>query len=142
MAGKFRKTGIDIIGDIPWGTHICHFYQTRKDLIDILIPYFKAGLENNEYCIWLACRPLKVEKATAALKKAVANLDDYIKDGQIEIMDASEWYAPGDEFAPEKVLQGWAQKENQAIERGFDGLRLAGNIFWLEKRDWSDFWGK
>lgn len=30
--GKLRHTGIEIIGDIPWGTHFCHFYETKKDL--------------------------------------------------------------------------------------------------------------
>jgi hypothetical protein len=37
------------------------------------------------------------------------------------------------------VLQGWVTKENQALRRGFDGLRLTGNTFWPEKRDWGDF---
>jgi uncharacterized DUF497 family protein len=34
MEKVFRKTGIDVIGDVPWGTHFCLFYQTKKDLID------------------------------------------------------------------------------------------------------------
>jgi hypothetical protein len=46
-----RKTGIDILGDVPWGTHFCLFYKTKEDLFDILVPYFKAGLESNEFCI-------------------------------------------------------------------------------------------
>jgi len=45
MEEKLRNSGIDIIGDVPWGTHFCQFYQTKKDLMDILVPYFKAGLE-------------------------------------------------------------------------------------------------
>jgi hypothetical protein len=48
---KLEILGIDIIGDMPWGTHFCQFYQTKEDLMDIFIPYFKAGLENNELCI-------------------------------------------------------------------------------------------
>jgi len=48
MPDTNRKTGIDVIGDVPWGTHLCQFYQDKRDLIDILVPYFKAGLENNE----------------------------------------------------------------------------------------------
>jgi hypothetical protein len=39
MVEEIRKTGIDIIGDAPWGTHLCQFYQTGEDLIDILVPY-------------------------------------------------------------------------------------------------------
>ena len=38
-----RKSGIALVGDLPWGTHFCQFYRTRKDLLDILVPYFKAG---------------------------------------------------------------------------------------------------
>ena len=46
-----RETGIDVVGDIPWGMHICLFYETEQDLFDVLAPYFKAGLENNELCM-------------------------------------------------------------------------------------------
>ncbi len=134
-----RKTGINVIGDASWGTHLCQFYQTREDLIDILVPYFKAGLENNEFCMWVTSEPLRADDAKTSLKGVVRNLDDYIEKGQIEILDASQWYTKSGKFAPDKVLQGWIGKENQAIESGFDGLRLTGNTFWLEKREWRDF---
>jgi len=139
MKEEFRKTGIDFMGDLPWGTHLCQFYQSKEDLIKILIPYFKAGLENNEFCMWVCSEPLKTEGAKATLKKVVKNLDDYVKNGQIEILDASEWYTKSGKFDADRVLQGWVEKENQAIKRGFDGLRLTGNTFWLEKRDWRSF---
>ncbi len=51
MAAETRKTAIGVVGNVPWGTHFCQFYKTKEDLIDILVPYFKAGLENNEFCI-------------------------------------------------------------------------------------------
>jgi PAS domain S-box-containing protein len=139
MEKAFRKTGIDIIDDAPWGTHLCQFYQTKKDLIDILVPYFKAGLENNEFCMWVTSEPLKVEDAKAALKKVVKNLDHFIKKGQIEILDYSEWYTKSGKFDANNVLQGWVEKENQALKRGYDGLRLSGNTSWLAKRDWRNF---
>jgi len=78
---RMRKTGITIIGDIPWGTHICQFYRTKDDLIDILVPYFRAGLENNELCIWVTSEPLGVKEAKESLGKAVRHLDDYISKG-------------------------------------------------------------
>ena len=139
MGKAFRKTGIDIIGDVPWGTHLCQFYETREDLVDILVPYFKAGLENNEFCMWITSEPLKVEDAKATLKKVVKNLDNFIKKGQIEILDYSQWYTKSGRFEAERVLQGWVVKEEQAVKRGFDGLRLTGNTFWLEKKDWRAF---
>jgi PAS domain S-box-containing protein len=136
---KLRNTGIELIGNVPWGTHFCQFYQTREDLISILVPYFQAGLENNEYCMWVTSEPLNVEDARKALKKEVRDLDDYIKKGQIEILDYSQWYTKPGHFVPDDVLQSWIEKERQARKRGFAGLRLTGNTFWLEKRDWKKF---
>jgi two-component system cell cycle sensor histidine kinase/response regulator CckA len=139
MEKELRKTGIDLIDNASWGTHFCQFYQTQEDLIDILVPYFKAGLENNEFCMWITAEPLNAKKAKASLKKVVRNLDDYIEKGQIEILDFSQWYTKSGRFDADDVLDGWVEKEKQALERGFDGLRLSGNTFWLEDNDWRGF---
>jgi len=139
MGEELRKTAIKIVGDVPWGTHFCQFYETKEDLLDILVPYFKAGLEDNEFCMWVTSEPLNVEDAKGALKRKVKGLDDYIKKGQIEILDYAEWYTKGGRFDADEVLEGWVEKERQALGKGFDGLRLTGNTFWLEKRDWRDF---
>ncbi len=134
-----RKTGIDILGEVQWGTHFCVFYHTKQDLIDILVPYFKAGLENNEFCMWITSEPLSAEDAEKSLSQAVTNLDDYIKKGQIEILDYSDWYTKSEAFEPDRILQGWVQKHDQAVKNGFDGLRVTGNTLWLEKKDWAKF---
>lgn len=134
-----RHTGIDVIGDVPWGTHFCQFYQHEQDLVDIVVPYFKAGLENNEFCMWVTSEPLHVEEARAALASQVKNLDTYIRDGQLEILDYSQWYTVGGSFEADRVLQGWVDRLDAASKRGFDGLRLSGNTFWLEKSHWNDF---
>jgi transcriptional regulator with XRE-family HTH domain len=139
MEEILRESGIDVIGDISWGTHLCQFYQTKGDLVDILVPYFKAGLENNEFCMWITFEPLRAEEAEKSLRNAVKDLDKYIKRDQIEIMDYSQWYTKSGKFAADKVLRGWVNKENEAVKRGYDGLRLAGNTFWLEEKDWRDF---
>jgi PAS domain S-box-containing protein len=136
---QLRKSGIEAIGDVQWGTHFCQFYRTKKDLIDILVPYFKAGLENNEFCMWVTSIPLKVEDAKQSLRKAVKNLDDLIRKGQIEILDYSQWYTRSGKFNSGKVLKGWVEKERQALEKRFHGLRLTGNTFWLEKNGWKAF---
>ena len=58
MATEMRKTGIDVVGDMPWGTHFCLFYETKEDLLDTLISYCKTGLESEEFCLWGCCRAL------------------------------------------------------------------------------------
>ncbi len=134
-----RETGLDILGKVPWGTHFCQFYKNKEDLIEILVPYFKAGLKNNEFCMWITSNPLKAKEAKNSLWKELEDLDDYIEKGQIEILDASQWYGKSGRFNSKKILAGLVKKEEEAVERGFDGIRIAGNTFWLEKEDWRSF---
>jgi len=139
MRESLRKSGIDVIGEVPWGTHFCQFYQTRDDLIDILVPYFKAGLENNELCVWITSQPLEVEDAKEALRKTIPDIDVYLKEGQIEIIPYTYGYLKEGIFDPEGVVNGWVEKINQVLARGYDGLRAAGDNRWLEKEGWDDF---
>jgi len=136
---KIRKTGIDIVGNAPWGTHFCQFYQTKQDLIDILVPYFKAGLENNEFCMWVTSEPLSEEEAKKAMRKAVPNFDQHLRSGQIEIVPHTEWYLKDGAFDLQRVLNTWIDKLSFALTKGYDGMRVTGNTAWLEKRDWRNF---
>ena len=136
---ELRRSGINLIGNVPWGTHFCQFYETKEDLKDILIPYFKAGLENNEYCMLITANPLSMLEAKEALKKAIPDFNGYYQEGQIEILPYTEWYTKGGSFNSDRVLNGWIEKLENALENGYDGLRLTGNTFWLEKEDWDDF---
>lgn len=137
--GELRKTGIDILGDVPWGTHLCQFYQTKKDLLDILLPYFKAGLENNEFCLWITSKPLNQKEAKEAIEKTIPQFDRYLARGQIEIIPYSEWYLKDGSLNAERVLADWIDKLNEGLKMGFEGLRLTGNTFWLEKKHWKEF---
>src|SRR4029079_3151182 len=52
--------------DMPWGSHVCQFYDGKDDLVEMLVPYFKQGLERNEACVWLV-GDLTIEEARSAL---------------------------------------------------------------------------
>jgi len=139
MGDEIRNSGIDVIGSVPWGTHFCQFYQTKQDLIDVLVPYFKAGLEDNEFCMWVTSEPLVVDEVRAAMREAVDDFDRYLRRGQIEIIPYSEWYLLGGIFDDDRVLKGWVSKLEQALAKGYSGLRLTGNTFWLERNHWRAF---
>ena len=139
MPDRLRYSGIDVIGSVPWGTHFCQFYHTREDLVEILVPYFKAGLEANEYCMWVTSEPLGVEEAREALYSSIAGLRRDALRRQIEILPHTEWYLQGGRFDRERVVRGWIGCLERALACGYDGLRLAGNTMWLEAADWESF---
>lgn len=134
-----RKTGIDVLGDVRWGTHFCQFYQTREDLTDILVPYFSEGLRSNELCIWITSDPLTKQQAQDALRNKLPDLDLYLENGQLEILPYSYWYAREGGFDSRKVLNACKDKLNHALASGYEGLRLSGNKFRHEKDRWEEF---
>lgn len=139
IPNRTRPTGIDVISIVPWGTHLCQFYETADDLRGTLVPYFKSGLENNEICIWVTSEPMTVEEATEALNQAVGDLSYYETRGQIQIVDHHEFYCQGGKFDGIKVIQQILEREEVALSSGFDGVRVNGNISWLPKEEWSSF---
>ena len=139
MKTGLRKTGISAVGDLPWGAHFCHFYQTREDLLDILIPYFKTGLENNEFCLWVVFDPLNEAGARNALRQAVPETERHLADGALEIVSHSEWFFKDGVLDLERVIARWKEKLARALVRGFDGIRVNGNEAWLTQKDWSGF---
>jgi DNA-binding CsgD family transcriptional regulator len=137
MASKLRKTGVSILGDQPWGAHLCFFHETKQDLLDTLIPYFKAGLESNEFCVWAVSGPLTQEEARTALRQGIPDFDRFA--GAIEILPGHEWYLKGGYVDARKIIGGWHAKLRAALARGYEGLRISGNAFWLDTGYWKEF---
>src|SRR5882757_2368656 len=139
MANEMRKTGVEVVGDMPWGTHFCLFYETKADLLETTVSYCKAGLESQEFCLWVVAEPLGVEDATRALKEAVPNFDQYFADRSIEIVGARDWYLQDDTFDLNRVIAGWNEKLAHAAARGYAGVRVTGDTAWPPKKESKDF---
>jgi PAS domain-containing protein len=91
------------------------------------------------FCLWVTSQPMEVEDAKDALRKAIPDFETYLENGQIEFIPYMHWYLKEGSFDSERVLNGFVEKLNKALEKGYDGLRLAENAFWLEKKDWGNF---
>jgi len=139
MFTSFRKSGIEVLGDIPWGSHFCQFYETKEDLLELLVPYFKAGLENNEYCLWINCDPISVEEAFAAMQNAIIDFDRHLNKKNIEIFPCADWYVPEGRFDEKLASGALLEKLQDAIRRGFEGMRINSNQAWLTPNDRPPF---
>jgi signal transduction histidine kinase/ActR/RegA family two-component response regulator len=134
-----RTSGLRGLGEVPWGSHLCQFYRSKADLIETLVPYFVAGLELNERCIWIASEPLGAADCWRQLEARVPDLAERARRGQIEIMDYADWYTRGDALDGASTLRRWLDAEAEARQNGYAGLRLTGNTFALDQKDWAAF---
>src|SRR5207253_3020391 len=139
MTTALRQTGIEPVGEMPWGTHFCHFYETRDDLLETLLPFFKAGLEANEFCAWVVSEPLNEAQVWQALGRAVPDFDRYVSSHSIEVLNARDVYLAGGEIDLHRIIGNWSAKLEEALSRGYEGIRVSGNTAWLEQKQWRDF---
>jgi DNA-binding CsgD family transcriptional regulator len=137
-----RKTGIRFTGDVPWGAHLYIFYETKEDLLDTLVSYHEAGLDNNEFCLWRisVSNQITVADAKSHFRRTIDNFDERLSAGQIEIIDDCEWGLKGDRFDLKRITKRWSEKISSAFAKGYDGMRVSGNPLWLGTKQWKEFY--
>jgi len=134
-----RPGGTEYIASVRCGAHISLLRNSHEELADTLAPYFAAGIQQDEFCLWVTSDPMGVEGAGIGLRKAAPYLARYLDGGQIEILDSRDWYLRGGHFDADRVFAQWTEKEKQALDAGYKGLRVSGDTAWLQKQDWTDF---
>lgn len=133
-----RKSGIEGIGDVQWGTHVCQFYSTADQLLDALAGYFRAGLESHEYCLWITSPPINRRQALRAF--VLPNARDYLPSGQLDILPHHSWYLLNGAFDANRVHRAWMTRLEWALQSGYTGIRVSGNPTWLaNKEEWAQF---
>jgi len=130
---RLRDTGLEAVGKVAWGSHFCVFYETKKDLLDIVVPFFEAGLQANEFCLWIVANSdlLTINEAKEVLHDAVPDLDRLLKNGNIEIVPYSKWFMTDGAVDVHKAIAWFRQKVSEAAKRGFSGTRLTGSPAWM-----------
>jgi DNA-binding CsgD family transcriptional regulator len=123
MTAVLRNSGIPLLNEVPWGSHLCLFYETEDDLFESVASYLEAGLQANELCIWLL--PVGFEKDPAQ-RKLAAHIDDfdrYLDERRIELIPVPQENV----FDEAKLERLWADSLARALTEGFEGLRAAGD---------------
>ena len=119
-----RKSGLDVLGKVPWGTHFCSSMDPGRISWRRSFRYFAAGLAHDECCMWVTSAPLGVEEATSAMRVAVPALDAHIARRQITFLDYSNCTRSTAASTRTGCFAGWVTELQAATARGFDGLRL------------------
>ncbi len=136
---SLRNSGIEMIGDIPWGTHIASLYSSGRDFCKVVAPYIKSGLINNELCIWIYSQTINHEEAKEIIRTSVESVDTYLKNGRLILLPYTQWYVLEGSFNDLRVNRQWLELLEYARDNGFDGLRAVGDTAWLEKSYYRDF---
>jgi hypothetical protein len=124
-----------MINYTPPTQHTSLFYRSAEEYLEIIIPYIKAGLDNNEFCFWNIPYTLTVNAAREHLAQSVENLDSYFRKEQIEILDYKTFYLQDGVFSAARTVEKYAALEDKVLARGFKGVRAIGDGSWAVKDD-------
>lgn len=135
-----RRSGIPGVGKIGWGEHLCVLYKTQQELLKLVVPYIQAGLEDNEYCMWITGDPVTEQDAVEALEAVFPQTHEYLIGKQLEVLSHDHWYLSSGSFNEAMVLENWITRARYAEAQGFAGIRITGNPFWLQsEEEWAQF---
>ena len=138
-AAALRQTGIASLSEVPWGTHICLFYETLRDLGDAESLYFNSGLKHNEFCLWVVHESIPFDEACNQLRKGVPDLDRHMAAGQVEVVRGRHWTGKGTPLEMQTIVDGWREKLRAALAAGYAGMRVGFNSVWQNTDGWEDF---
>jgi DNA-binding CsgD family transcriptional regulator len=121
-----------VLAGIKHGSHLCAFYESKDDLLDLVLPFFTGGAERGDACVWMMPDSVSAEEAALHGRAAVA-------ESGIELYVGRKIYLKESHFEREPVVSFWNEKLLQALDAGRSGVSASGDAFWLQPSDWNAF---
>ncbi len=129
-----RSMGIkEAVSDLAPHDHACLLFSNPRRWHDFVIGFLLKGVARRERCLYitalhgpdLMCRMLA--EANPELKTALASK-------QLLVVHFSQAYTPQGVFEPEETLLNLARTLNKALQLGYRGLRVTGEMHWASYR--------
>ncbi len=114
------------------GNHISCIYRTDAELFSLLVPFFTAGLQKRNRCVYITSEHTS-ERIIDAFDLMGLNLSDYIENGDFIFLNHTQVYTHDGNFQADSVISSVLRTESSAIHEGYAGLWVTGNGSWLQE---------
>lgn len=117
------------IEDLRPGDHLCVIYRDDDEHRIVLSDYLRRGLEAGERVVYI------VDARTARqirgyLRDVGINVRDAERGGQLLFLTRDDAYTREGVFDPHRMISLLRQETQQALDEGFVGLRVTGEMTW------------
>ncbi len=126
---KCRGAGELEMKDLRPGDHCCFLYKNPVDRLSTTVEFLMNGLQRAERCIFIVDELSREEIENTFLLKGIDLKEERYRDS-IEILTVGETYLAGGSFEAERMLGFWAEKIEEALSKGFSGIRVVGEAAW------------
>ncbi|WP_394296970.1 ATP-binding protein [Methanosarcina siciliae] len=121
----------ELFSSIPQSAQLSAVYSDIDELTELLVAYFKQGIERGEFCLWIVPDSLAAENAKKELEKEGVDVRKYITSSHLEIM-------PAGTLSESNLLFESAVKElleegiGKSLSEGFSGFRTNLDVKGIE----------
>ena len=135
-----HQTNFDLLHNIHPGKHLYQFYKHAVDFMQVMVPYFQAGLaEKNTACLWVVSETIGIDHARAVAEALIPEFTPSLASGRFLLCQAEAWYLADGRFDEERALRNAAQHLAEIQEAGYRWLRIAGDTGAVDRSDWEKF---
>jgi len=116
------------------GSHACGFYRTPAERLAQAVNFVQEGLRLGEKVKFIADAS-ETTGVPEFFRKGGFEVEPYLKSGQLELLPASQVYAPKGSFKPAEMIATVKDMLDQVLREGYPALRILGEMTWA-LRQW------
>jgi hypothetical protein len=99
-----KEQSVTLCGETLTGPlHICAFFDSREEQYEILLPWIKEGLNNNETVFSILERNMHNDHCLR-LENADVQVQETLESGQLQVVATEDTYLNGGSFAAERMF--------------------------------------
>ncbi|HVN19416.1 MAG TPA: MEDS domain-containing protein [Dongiaceae bacterium] len=118
-----------VSGKLGLGDHVAFFFKSNAERLAFVIPYMVRGLQNRERCVYIAHENTLTD-IRAEFKEAGIDIDAVSARGALSILTTHDTYLRHGIFEPDRMIADLDRDVRFALELGFTGLRVTGEMSW------------
>lgn len=115
--------------ELESGTHVAYFFRTNAERLAFVIPYIVAGLQKFERCIYIADENT-VSDILTKFADAGVDVGEATANGALSVVTKHDSYLRHGAFEPERMIDDLDRDVRIALQGGFSGLRVTGEMSW------------
>ncbi|WP_437328991.1 MEDS domain-containing protein [Sorangium sp. So ce381] len=112
--------------------HICAFFDSRKEMYDILNPYFQEGIDTGDEVVTILESSVHDDHVNRMQSGGVP-VQDAIQRGQLKVVPSEQTYLQDNVFVADRMLSTLEGVLQGAAEGEFKSVRTCGDMEWALK---------
>jgi len=112
--------------------HVCAFFDSRDEQYEVLLPYFKEGLDNHEEVITILESDSHHDHCCRMSMAGIPVLDT-LATGQLKVLASEDTYLNGSSFAADRMFDMVEQVLSNAQNGPYGTVRTCGDMEWALK---------